>query len=88
MRLFAIVSVSFVCLAGGVVGCESKSESPTQASAVAGKCEHGVQKELCTRCNPKLEAVFRQKGDWCEEHTRAESQCVICNPELAQQGIK
>lgn len=54
----------------------------------AEKCEHGVKKTICTRCNPKLKAVFKAKGDWCEEHQRAESQCAICHPELAKEGVK
>ena len=52
------------------------------------KCEHGVQKSLCPRCNPKLAAVYKAKGDWCAEHGRPESQCVPCHPELAKKGIK
>jgi hypothetical protein len=52
------------------------------------KCEHGVKKVLCTRCNPKLAAVFKAKGDWCHEHDRPESQCAICHPELEKQGVK
>ncbi|MCM2334562.1 MAG: hypothetical protein NDI82_11535 [Anaeromyxobacteraceae bacterium] len=52
------------------------------------RCEHGVQKSLCTRCNPKLAAVYKAKGDWCGEHERPESQCVLCHPELAKKGVK
>jgi hypothetical protein len=52
------------------------------------KCEHGVKKNVCTRCNPKLEAVYKAKGDWCAEHARPESQCVKCNPALAKEGVK
>lgn len=54
----------------------------------APKCEHGVKRSICTRCNPKLKAVFKAKGDWCEEHERAESQCAICHPELQKDGVK
>ena len=25
---------------------------------------------------------FKQKGDWCKEHNRPESQCFLCNPKL------
>lgn len=57
-------------------------------AAPAPSCEHGVKKSICTRCNAKLEPVFKAKGDWCGEHGRPESQCVICNPELAKQGVK
>jgi len=52
------------------------------------KCEHGLQKSICARCNPKLAAVYKAKGDWCSEHERPESQCVLCHPELAKKGIK
>ena len=50
--------------------------------------EHGVKKSICSRCNPKLAAVYKAKGDWCQEHDRAESQCAICNPELKKKGVK
>ncbi|MHB8879818.1 MAG: hypothetical protein ACYC8T_39520 [Myxococcaceae bacterium] len=58
------------------------------APAEAAKCTHGVKKTLCTRCNPKLAPVFKAKGDWCAEHERPESQCALCNPGLAKQGVK
>lgn len=61
---------------------------PGTQTATEETCEHGVAKALCARCNPKLEAVYKAKGDWCPEHARPESQCVICNPELAQKGVK
>lgn len=63
----------------------AKKEEPKKVE----KCDlHGVSKGLCARCNPKLEAAFKAKGDWCAEHARPESQCVICKPELAKQGVK
>ena len=62
--------------------------APAPAAASAEKCAHGVKKPVCTRCNPKLEPVFKAKGDWCREHARPESQCVKCNPALAKQGVK
>ncbi len=64
------------------------AEAPKGAEATKPRCEHGVQKSLCTRCNPKLAAVFKAKGDWCAEHERPESQCVLCHPDLARQGVK
>lgn len=81
-----------------IVGC-SQQEKETSAvqsgrSAAPGqatteeKCEHGVTTALCARCNPALAAAFKAKNDWCVEHERPESQCVICNPELAQLGVK
>jgi hypothetical protein len=62
--------------------------SPAAPASAGERCEHGVAKRLCTRCNPKLAAVYKAKGDWCSEHERPESQCVICHPELAKQGVK
>ena len=81
---------AFVFLAStGLVACEKKAgEQALETAAVAGKCEHGVQANLCTRCNPKLESAFKAEGDWCDEHKRPESQCAVCNPELAKAGIK
>ncbi|NTX40644.1 hypothetical protein HUA74_39045 [Myxococcus sp. CA051A] len=63
-------------------------EKSQTSEAEKPKCEHGVQKSLCTRCNPKLAAVFKAKGDWCAEHERPESQCSLCHPDLAKKGVK
>ncbi|WP_242344957.1 hypothetical protein [Anaeromyxobacter terrae] len=62
--------------------------APAAADSTAEKCEHGVKKTLCTRCNPKLIPVFKAKGDWCGEHGVPESQCASCNPRLAKEGVK
>jgi len=35
----------------------------------------------CGRCDTSLAAEFQQKGDWCKEHNRPESQCFICRPD-------
>lgn len=43
--------------------------------------EHGVLEALCTKCNPRLSAVFQAKGDWCAEHGFPESFCPTCHPE-------
>jgi hypothetical protein len=59
-----------------------------EATAPGVKCEHGVEKAICTRCDPRLEAAFKAKGDWCAEHARPESQCALCHPDLAAQGVK
>jgi cobalt-zinc-cadmium efflux system membrane fusion protein len=47
--------------------------------------EHGVPEEVCARCNLKLVADFKAKGDWCKEHDRPDSQCFICHPEKEAQ---
>lgn len=67
----------------GAPGAAKSAEAAKQE-----KCEHGVLKAICARCNPKLAAVYKAKGDWCAEHGRPESQCVPCHPELARKGIK
>lgn len=55
-------------------------ESQTQIAA--NWCvEHGVPEDICARCNTKVAADFKQKGDWCEEHNRPESQCFLCDPQ-------
>jgi hypothetical protein len=78
-----------LCLAPAAGWAEEAPRTPGASESIAAeKCEHGVKKTLCTRCNPKFEAVFKAKGDWCAEHTVPESQCVKCNPELAKQGVK
>ena len=40
-------------------------EAPPRPAAESPKptCEHGVQKVLCTRCNPKLAPVFKAIAD-------------------------
>jgi cobalt-zinc-cadmium efflux system membrane fusion protein len=73
-----------------VAGC-SKTESPLAVAATnvfettqedGWWCdEHGVPEEVCTRCNPKLVADFKAKGDWCTKHDCPDSQCFICHPE-------
>lgn len=70
------------------VPLQGSAEPPKSETAPAQKCEHGVKKAICTRCNPKLEPVFKNKGDWCTEHKRPESQCAICHPKLVKEGVK
>lgn len=81
----------------GCIGCKGEGSSASAPASTAAnaataatpeKCEHGVQKDICTRCNPALAVAFKAKNDWCNEHERAESQCVLCHPDLAQKGIK
>jgi len=45
-------------------------------------CEHEVPASVCTRCNPELEARYREIGDWCGPHSVPESQCHPCHPDL------
>lgn len=46
--------------------------------------EHGVPEHECARCDDKIAAQYKKKGDWCMEHDRPESQCFICNPKRAE----
>lgn len=89
-RIIAVVAALGALPA--LVGAGSPAGTPAPTAPLQatkeGKCEHGVQKTVCARCNPKLAAVYRAKGDWCGEHERPESQCVLCHPELAKKGIK
>jgi hypothetical protein len=91
MRSLRSLSVVVSLLVVPALPARAEDKKPTEAPKTeAGKaaCEHGVQKTLCTRCNPKLAPVYKAKGDWCAEHERPESQCVLCHPELAQKGVK
>lgn len=81
--LLALTSLPVLAAEGGA---GTSPSSPAAASQE--KCDHGVQRSICARCNPKLAAVYKAKGDWCAEHARPESQCVPCHPELAKKGVK
>lgn len=87
--LFLSLSLAALLAAPPAAAADGKPPAaPAAVTATTERCQHGVQKALCTRCNPKLTPVFKAKGDWCPEHARPESQCVLCHPELAKQGIK
>jgi hypothetical protein len=87
MRLFVVMmAVALTALAVPVA--RAADPAPESSEAKSAKCEHGVKKTLCTRCNPKLVPFFKAKGDWCGEHQVPESQCAKCNPRLASEGVK
>ena len=88
MRSLAFVLVALAAIAG----CRGKStqtsetagarSSPVAALAATDMCaEHGVLEVICTKCHPKLIAVFRAKGDYCEEHGFPMSVCPGHFPE-------
>ncbi len=66
----------------GATGAAEKRGGSGAAADRPQLCQHGVPADLCTRCNPELVAVFKEKGDWCSEHGLPESQCKKCNPGL------
>ena len=47
--------------------------------------EDGIPEEDRNVCGSTATAEFKEKGDWCEEHNRAESQC---DPSRAEQFAK
>jgi hypothetical protein len=46
--------------------------------------EHGVPEEMCSICMSEAAAKkkFKDNGDWCKLHDRAQSQCFKCDPSL------
>jgi hypothetical protein len=104
MRSTVLVVLTLLVSVPGLSGADTPRPSPSPSTAPASpkpspgarsgeaadvRCEaHGVSKKVCARCNPKLAAVFKAKGDWCAEHERPETQCVICHPDLAKKGVK
>jgi hypothetical protein len=91
MRSKIVLSSLCAALAVPALAAPSSAEvktPPPGAAQPAARCEHGVKNALCTRCNPKLAAVYKAKGDWCAEHERPETQCVLCHPALAKEGVK
>ena len=71
------------CAAREPEGAQPEAEDDAKPSSPDGAMcrEHGVLEAVCTKCNPKLAAVFQAKGDWCEEHGFPESFCPTCHPE-------
>jgi cobalt-zinc-cadmium efflux system membrane fusion protein len=59
----------------------SSAAAPPHAVAPDALCEHGVLAAACPKCNPRLEPVYRAKGDWCEEHGLPLSFCPVHHPE-------
>lgn len=88
MRIKYGLVFSLVVL-GATVGCGKGDGAKLAGSSVGDEhrheswwCdEHGLPEENCTKCNPKLVAGFKAKGDWCNEHDCPETQCFICHPE-------
>ncbi|HZL84350.1 MAG TPA: efflux RND transporter periplasmic adaptor subunit [Candidatus Krumholzibacteria bacterium] len=68
-------------LTKGVANSPGPTANAAAVSTDAFCGEHGVLEAVCTKCNPKLVAVFKAKGDWCAEHEFPESFCPICHPE-------
>jgi thiol-disulfide isomerase/thioredoxin len=80
------------------LGCEASTSAPPSAphgtlsnlSTVEGPivlCDHRVPEAVCTRHHPELVPNFKKVGDWCKEHDVAESQCLVCNPDLTFRAL-
>lgn len=89
-KLVRVVAVCSMFAALPALAADEQKPAAPQAGSDQKQeiCSHGVGKAICARCNPKLAAVYKAKGDWCSEHQRPESQCVLCHPELAKKGVK
>jgi hypothetical protein len=46
--------------------------------------EHGIPEHLCSLCSEQVAKACRAKGDWCDKHERAKSQCFKCDPKLKE----
>jgi len=72
-------------LAAGCSETRSPARAPSRPTAPTvdadGRGPHGLPTAVCPKCNPALVAVFKAKGDWCEEHGLPESFCPKCNPD-------
>lgn len=88
VRLASIVAALAAAPALAAEGHPPGTPAAAGEAARLARCDHGVRRSLCARCNPRLAPVFKAKGDWCAEHARPESQCVPCHPELAKRGVK
>ena len=76
----AMLTLSTACAPAPHHGTMSSLSQAQSADWEA--CEHKVPAEVCTQCNPELEASFKGAGDWCPEHSVPESQCLKCSPDL------
>jgi len=88
----------FAVLVTGIllVGCADKDApkaettvTPTESVAKKGKhdhwwcSEHGIPEHECLMCLHSEEEL-KKKGDWCEKHEYAKSQCFGCDPKLRE----
>lgn len=93
MRLKIVISYVIVFAVGALAarfvmpgGNYVHLASSTSEQSTAGQCAaHGIDKTLCTRCNPALIVQFQVGNDWCAEHAVPESRCTRCNPSLIPQ---
>lgn len=97
-QTLALVAVAALIVVAGCTKPEDKGAKDTKPKQpVAQKpkpkpghedwwCkEHGIPEEECSMCiddEAVLRKMFKDKGDWCDKHKRAKSQCFICDASL------
>src|SRR5205814_7253865 len=82
-------TIAAVAALAFVLGCGNRTRTTNAKGAPEAKhdhdawwcAEHGVPEDECSQCLPesKVKTMFKDKGDWCELHDRAKSQCFICD---------
>ncbi len=82
--------LAFVLLFGACASTKAPMGTISDLSLVEGVpvlCDHQVPEKVCTRHHPELIPKFKAVNDWCPEHDRPESQCLICHPDLAFEAL-
>lgn len=99
-RLMTIGAGVFAAAFLIVAGCQPQENKATNESGTRPKAEetkvarkgkhdawwcreHGIPEHECLMCLHSEEDL-KQKGDWCEKHDRAKSQCFKCDPKLRE----
>lgn len=80
-HLLALLLAGWGCTAAEPTAAPAPARPADSEPKAADLCVHGVQANVCTKCNPRLAAIFQAKGDWCDEHGFPESFCPICHAE-------
>ena len=83
-----------------LTGCATPRATPTATTAPMGVisdlslvegtpvlCDHKVPEQVCTFHHPDLIPKFKAVNDWCPEHGRPESQCLICHKDLTFEAL-
>lgn len=88
MRRYCLPMITLIAALFAPACSSQESKPATKNTEVEGPvgeggmcAEHGVLEAICTKCNPKLIAIFKAKGDYCEEHGFPLSVCPIHHPE-------
>jgi hypothetical protein len=89
-----VVACASIFTGAGCDKSERQAKAKTDAKGEKGKSEtthstwwceeHGVPEEMCSICMSEAAArrKYKDNGDWCKEHNRAQSQCFKCDPTL------